>query len=357
VDGGDKFDLNAWDEAYFERLQAFCKQASSRGIVVEFVLFCPFYEEDLWAINPMNSANNVNKMHEIKREEVYTLKHPDLLRIQQAFVAKVVEALRDVDNVYFEICNEPYFGGVTLEWQAKIAEQIEKTEAGLAPQRRHMIAQNIANGRARIENPNPAVSLFNFHYAYPPDVIRLNAGLKRAIGDDETGFRGTSNRPYRAEAWHFLLSGGSVFSHLDYSFTTDHEAGDAPVSDPTPGGGGAEFRNQLSLLKQFLNSFDLLQLAPNHDLVGGGVPDGGLASALSQGHSAHAVYLSVGGEAPTRAQLSVQLPAGHYRIEWVDPRKAQAHMPIMLDHKDGLATLETPTFSEDIAVKIHAVHP
>ena len=45
----------------------------------------------------------------------------------------------------------------------------------------HMIAQNIANGRAKIENPDPAVSLFNFHYATPPDVIALNAGLKKAI--------------------------------------------------------------------------------------------------------------------------------------------------------------------------------
>ena len=44
-----------WDDAYFQRLKTFCAAAGKRGIVVEFVLFCPFYEEGLWAANPMNA--------------------------------------------------------------------------------------------------------------------------------------------------------------------------------------------------------------------------------------------------------------------------------------------------------------
>src|SRR3954467_5825126 len=41
ADGGNKFDLDAWDEDYFRRLKAFCAEAARRKIVVEFVLFCP----------------------------------------------------------------------------------------------------------------------------------------------------------------------------------------------------------------------------------------------------------------------------------------------------------------------------
>ena len=78
-----------------------------------------------------------------------------------------------------------------------------------------MIARNVANGRAKVNGPEPSVSLYNFHYATPPDVVALNAGLNKAIGDDETGFRGTSDRVYRTEAWEFLLAGGSTFSNLD----------------------------------------------------------------------------------------------------------------------------------------------
>ena len=126
-----KFDLDRFEAAYFKRLKEFLGQASRKGIVVEYVLFCPLYEEELWAISPMNAKNNVNGIGDCKREEVFTLKHPDLLKRQLAFVAKAVEELNEFDNVYFEICNEPYFGGVTLDWQARVAETIAATEKSL----------------------------------------------------------------------------------------------------------------------------------------------------------------------------------------------------------------------------------
>ena len=92
-------------------------------------------------------------------------------------------------------------------WQARIARTIAEAESAFAS--KHMIAQNIANGSAKIDRRIPEVSLFNFHYATPPVVIAMNAGLKAAIGDDETGFKGTGDRHYRVEAWEFLLAGGA----------------------------------------------------------------------------------------------------------------------------------------------------
>ena len=233
VDGGNKFDLGAWDAVYFHRLRGFIAAAGVREVVVEVVLFCPFYEENLWQVNPLNARNNVAGLGTMPRTEVCTLKHPSIVAVQEVLVRKLVSELHPFDNLYYEICNEPYFGGVTLDWQARIAQVIVETEAKLGG-RHHMIAQNIANGRARIEHPDPAVRLFNFHYATPPDVIALNAGLNAAIGDDETGFRGNDDRVYRTEAWEFLLAGGGVFSNLDYSFTVAHPDGTAPSRPPLP---------------------------------------------------------------------------------------------------------------------------
>ena len=180
----------------------------------------------------MNSKNNVNGVGKCKREEAYTLKHPDLLKRQIDFVEAVVAAIKASDNVYLEISNEPYFGGVALDWQAKIAETIAAAEGKLS--NKHMIAQNIANGKAKIDSPHPAVSLYNFHYATPPDVVAMNKDLKKPIGDDETGFKGDLDRVYRTEAWEFLLAGGAVFSNLDYSFTVGQgrrfRGGDGPHS-------------------------------------------------------------------------------------------------------------------------------
>lgn len=148
-----------------------------------------------------------------KREEVYTLKHQAVQKVQEAFVRNAVTELNAFDNVYFEICNEPYFGGVTLDWQARIAAVITDTEKTLP--HKHLIAQNIANEKAKIERPDPAVSIFNFHYATPPLTVGMNFGLNKPIADDETGFRGIHDQPYRIEAWDFVIAGGAIFDHLD----------------------------------------------------------------------------------------------------------------------------------------------
>jgi hypothetical protein len=349
VDGGNKFDLSVWDQVYFGRLRNFVAAAGARGVVVELVLFCPFYEENLWHVNPMNPRNNVNDIGTMPRTEVFTLKHPAMVAVHQSFVRKLVTELHRFDNLYYEICNEPYFGGVSLDWQARIARVIVETEAKLGGPR-HMIAQNIANGRVKIKDPDPSVSLFNFHYATPPDVIALNAGLKRAIGDDETGFRGTGDLPYRTEAWEFLLAGGSVISNLDYSFTVAHPDGSAPVKSPTPGGGGRSFRNQLTILRDFLSHFDFIRMAPDRAVIKGGIPDKAQAQVLVQPGRAYAIYLSGG----TQADLTLELPAGRFRAEWVNPRTGAVEKSQGFDHKGGAAALSSPRYEEDVALRIVA---
>jgi hypothetical protein len=212
-DGGNKFDLTKWDQAYFDRLKDFVKQAGQRGIVVELVLFCTLYNDDLWKISPMCDANNVNGVGKVNRKEFFALKEKELTAAQEAVARKLVTELKDFDNVYFEVCNEPYFEGVNREWQDRIIDVILDAEKNLPA--RHLIAQNIANGSAKVEKPNPHVSIFNFHYATPPDAVAANEHLGKAIADDETGFRGTGDRAYRTEAWDFMIAGGSVFSNLD----------------------------------------------------------------------------------------------------------------------------------------------
>jgi hypothetical protein len=107
----ERFDLDRWDDSYFLRLKRFLAEASRRGIVVELVLFCPLYEDNLWDVNPMNARNNVNGVGRCPRTEALTLEHPELVERQVAFVRKVVAELRDFDNLYYEVCNEPYSAG------------------------------------------------------------------------------------------------------------------------------------------------------------------------------------------------------------------------------------------------------
>src|SRR6266496_3101143 len=133
ANGGNKFDLTKWDEAYFKRLKDFVAKANKRGIVVELNLFCPMYDESQWRLSPQNAINNVNGIGNVARTNIYTLnRNGGLLAVQDAMVRRIVTELIGFDNVYYEICNEPYFGGVTMEWQHHIAEVIVETEKGLA---------------------------------------------------------------------------------------------------------------------------------------------------------------------------------------------------------------------------------
>lgn len=344
-DAGNKFDLNQWDTTYFRRLRDFVLAASRRGVVVEMNLFCPNYEDSMWKASPLNTANNVNGVGNCPKDEVYTLKHPDLLAVQDAMVRKIVAELAEFDNVYYEVCNEPYFGGVTMEWQRHIIQTIVETEKDFP--HKHLISLNIANDKAKVVNPDPAVSIFNFHYATPPVTVGMNYGLNKVIGDNETGFRGKQDVLYRSEAWEFLLAGGGLYNNLDYSFTIAHPEGTF-LDYKSPGGGSPALRQQLNTLKKFLYSFDFVRMKPNKGVVTGELAQGTRHEVLMESGKQYAVYL-YGGKTDT---LKVALPEGTYRVQWLNPMTGKTLKSESLRHSGDVATVTVPSYTEDIALSI-----
>ncbi|MFC1634293.1 hypothetical protein ACFL5Z_05580 [Planctomycetota bacterium] len=344
ANGGNKFDLMHWDPAYFKRLRNFVGEAGRRGVVVELVLFCPMYKDDMWKLSPMNAANNVNGIGKMERTEVYTLKYPKLLAVQDAMVRRIVKELKDFDNLYYEICNEPYFGGVTLEWQAHIAQTIAEAEAKF--ESKHLIAQNIANKHKKISDPNPLVSIFNFHYAKPPNTVTDNYGLNKVIGDDETGFAGSEPKPYRLEGWDFIIAGGAVYDNLDYSFTVGHEDGTAEIN--APGSGGPVLHKQLRILSDFINSFDFIKMQSDNSVIKGGVPEKATARALVDAGRAYAIYINGG----SKAQLQVNLPAGQYSAQWLNTKTGKIDKKEVFEHAGGTRIFKSPGYNDDIALRI-----
>jgi hypothetical protein len=345
--GGNKFDLNRWDEGYFKRLREFVAEAGRRGVVVEINLFCPFYEEDQWALSPQNAANNVNGVGKVGRNDVYTLdKSGGLLAVHEAMVRKFVAELAEFDNLYYEICNEPYFGGVTLAWQHRIADIIVDAEKSLPG--KHLISRNVANGGEKVEKPHPAISIFNFHYATPPDTVAQNYGLGKAIGDNETGFKGVADRHYRMEGWEFILAGGGLYNNLDYSFVAGHEDGTFKYPDKQPGGGTPALRRQLRNLQEFMCSLPFLRMRPAPEALKGGVDGKNVrARVLAEPGKAYGIYITGKAE-----KLELDLPAGKYRVEWVSPVSGKVEKSETLDPPGGIARLAAPSYPEDMALRI-----
>jgi hypothetical protein len=346
-DGGNKFDLTQWDPSYFKRLKDFMSVASKYGVVVELNLFCPNYDDALWKANPMYVGNNINGVGDCPDNEVYTLLHPDLLKVQDAMVRKIVEELKDYDNLYYEVCNEPYFGGVTMDWQRHIVSVIEDAEKSF-PQK-HLISMNIANGKEQITDPVSGVSIFNFHYATPPDTVGMNYGLDKVIGENETGFRGKDDSLYRTEGWEFILAGGGLYNNLDYSFTCAHPDGTF-LDYKSPGGGSPILRQELKILKDFIYAFDFIHMKPDNEVVTGGVPDGARVHVLAKPGSQYAIYI-LGG---THAVLQLALPAGKYEAKWLDTKTGKWVKSVSVQSDGGVVALSSPDYTEDIALSVRA---
>lgn len=364
--GGMKFDLDQWDEAYFARLTDFVREAGKRGIVVEMTLFSAHYSDAGWGLSPLHRRNTVSPVDSVSRKKSLTLDNGNLLGYQEKLVRKLVRELTAFDNVLFEIQNEPWAEdgvvverGVThddpvaagaegwhqvvelanpdrLAWQRRVAGWLADEEHKIG--RRHLVAQNIANFRAPVTDPDPNVSVFHFHYAHP-EAVTLNEGLNRPIGFDESGFNTTSDDVYRRQSWRFVLAGGALVNHLDYSFTTEHETGTF-ANDKAPGGGSRTLRQQLRVLVDFMNSLDFVRMRPAPELLTG------KGYLLAEPGRQYALYAEQGTQG-----LGLNVPAGRYRLTEVDVKSGTETVK-SVRHSGGALALTGASADGEIALKL-----
>jgi len=111
-DGRPKFDLAAFDPAYFDRLRQRVLTAGNAGIYVSVMLFEGFGlhltpPPDNVAGHPFHAANNVNQVGIASIVEYQVLPlDPRVQALQEAYLRKVVDTLHDLPNVLYEVANE-----------------------------------------------------------------------------------------------------------------------------------------------------------------------------------------------------------------------------------------------------------
>jgi hypothetical protein len=223
---------------------------------------------------------------------------------------------------------------------------------------KHLIAQGFAPGA--IADVDPRVSVLNVHAARA-DLVAKNYHLNRVIADDETGGADRSDRKYRTEGWEFLLAGGGVYDHLDFSFTPNSETGRAvPLPEATPGGGGPELRKQLAILKKFVESFDFVQMSPGDHLVKvldlPATEQPSVSSpavrVLAKPGQAYAIYVNHG----RKAKLSIDLPRGTYTAEWINTKTGKAEQQERISVVGEATMLLSPDYDDDIALSVRRAH-
>jgi hypothetical protein len=134
-DGGPKFDLDRFDQSYFDYWRRIVEYARNRGVVVQLVMMDGWHAlEDLvedngpglrWGLpyDYFFSSNNVNTLGLFSTAELFDPGHR-VFGYQQALVRKIVDTLGDLPNIVWEIANE---SGHT-DWELRLADVVTAHE-------------------------------------------------------------------------------------------------------------------------------------------------------------------------------------------------------------------------------------
>ena len=147
MDDKPRFDLTKLDPAYFRRLRERVALAGTRGIYVSIMLFNGWSIDqkrapgaDPWLGHPFNAANNVNGVdgdpfHTGYGLSTETLRVPAVVAVQEDYIRHVVDAVKDLDNVLYEITNEG--DSTSIAWQYRMVHTVKRFERGMA--KRHPV--------------------------------------------------------------------------------------------------------------------------------------------------------------------------------------------------------------------------
>ncbi len=230
-----KYDLNQLNPAYFARLRDRVIRAGERGIYVSVMLFEAWivnpYRGRLFDGHPYHKNNNINGIdgdperspvpEELNPDfdrtsfpncdtiTVHTLADPAIVKLQKAYVKKVVETLNDLDNVLFEICNEALRR--SKYWQYEMIRYIHQLERDMPKQHpvwmSHLVqAENAALFASPAEAVSPGVEAVSEDYCTDPPILD---GRKVVIADTDHlgGIWGTSQWVWKS----FMRGHNSIF--------------------------------------------------------------------------------------------------------------------------------------------------
>jgi hypothetical protein len=367
--GGNKFDLSRWDSEYFKRYRSFLAEAGKRGIVVEVCFYNAQYEYT-WPLSPLFHKNNIQGVGNCHFNDAQTLKHAGLAKAGEEYVRKLVVETAGFDNVILEICDEPLLLGTPADeagaWIARMVETIRAAEKDLP--RPHLIAQQV---EGKLGGPcdfsgDPRVGLIVTQYTWDSSgeqlggmrALEVKYQYDKPIELNETNYypvwyKGDTVAASRVEAWEFIVGGGAGFNQLNGLYTAALPDGNTPDN--------IQICTALRNLVTFMGSFDFVKMRQDKQTVTG-VPKGAICRCTSEPGRQYAVYLhhSKGERAAVyevqpgdyRAELQLDLPAGRYRAEWVDPAGGQTVAGETFVHAGGKRAVASPAYKVDIALRV-----
>jgi hypothetical protein len=315
LDGKPKFDLNQFDQTYFDRVRSRVQAAGARGIYVSIMLFDgwsvttkPYFaKNNPWQGHPFNYANNVNGINGDPNgdgigPEIQTLTNTAVTALQDAYVRKMIDAVNDLDNVLFEIDNEG--DPSSKPWQYHMIQLIHDYEA--SKPNRHPVGMTVI-WPSGVNSDLYASTADWISPSGDPENPVVADGSKVIIGDTDhlCGICGSV-----AWVWRSLTRGQNPILMDGYDGTAiGVGAADYAVSNPV----WEDIRKNLGYARSYATRMNLAAAIPRGDLASSGY-------CLAVVGSEYLVFLPAGGS------VSVNLAGvtGARTVEWLNPANGQA---------------------------------
>jgi hypothetical protein len=333
-DGKPRFDLTRFDEAWFTRLRDRVQRAAACGVYTAVMLFEGWSVDQKawgawgpqgpnpWPGHPFHPDNNVNGI-DGGGAAIHTLADAEVLALQRAYVARVVQAVGDLDNVLYEIGNEFTWSAANSAWQEAMIAVLHELEDG-GP--RHPVLRTVGwpggdsaelfGSAADAVSPSAWRGRGQDRWEYdPPDT----AGAKVVLADTDHlwGVGGTVDW-----VWRTFTRGANPIYMDPYGY--DHLNPVAP--DP-------DVRRAMGATARLARTLDLERMVPAGELASTGF-------ALADGARTVLVYQPY----PGRFHLDLREAGAPVRLTWIDPvsgartsgRTLETDLALALDRPQGV---------------------
>ncbi len=320
LDGKLRYDLERFDERYFQRMRQRVIAARDRGIYVSIMLF------DGWSIEEKNSQyGNPWPGHYLHRDnnvsgidgdpdnrgdgnDAHTLRNPAVTAVQERYVRKVIETVGDLDNVLYEISNESR-GGSHL-WQHHMIRFIKRVEADRPL--RHPVGMTVEfpRGSNAVLFDSPSDWVSPNPGGTDPDDPRNEDGSKVVLDDTDHTWGIGGDRKW---AWKSFLRGRNpVF--MD-PYTSKEIWIDELTKFDADDDRWWSLRRNLGYIRRYSQRLDLAAMVPQN-------PRSSTGYCLVARHAPLPVLTYQPDDGPFRVDLGgIKQPV---RVEWFNPQTSKA---------------------------------
>ena len=131
-----RYDLTKWDDSFWRRFHKICSHLQSNGIIIHMLVFPQGTGGHWWQGDgyylPKNNVHPETSFIRPKRStagfwQSLAKGKRDLYEIQTAILWKLVEETARYDNIYYDICHEPFLHAMTPEAQRDLRAFLDET--------------------------------------------------------------------------------------------------------------------------------------------------------------------------------------------------------------------------------------